>query len=374
LFASSEASVAARVARAFADTARRRSARVGAVGEAIAPYKVRSQQFAGPADGKLRVLLDGIAETYLWLRLDFDVPAGAGTVSLDGLRIRYPDRSWMDELPAIYREDPPSAVQLRQFLAPFEALYGDIDEAIDGLPGLIDPATAPAAQLPELLSWLGFPPTAGLDPQIQRDLLRQAGSLLMERGTRGALERMLAIVTSAPASVEDASASAPFWIVAGAPRRTSARLGRDTKIVSGLAGAGFAPGRARLGEAWFPPRCTDVDGVLRDTCARLVIRVTVAPERHEIVKPILEALLAMFVPAHCRVDLRVAARAVPAGLDAGLHLAAGHGSNDQARLAAPIGARLGELSRAGAWRLPRPEPPPFTVDGRTPLDGDRWLA
>ncbi|HEY0412417.1 MAG TPA: hypothetical protein VGD66_04675 [Allosphingosinicella sp.] len=360
---------------AFDSTKASPAARVAII-EALDPpieWDSDTRTYRGAAGGKrmLRFLLDRARETHLWLKLEFECPAGASPVSLRSLRVRYPDRSWLDDLPAIYREDEGSAVQLRRFLAPVEALYGDLGETIDALPGRIDPSTASDEWLPWLLQWLGFPPTAGLGAGIQRQLLAEAGTLLEGRGTQGALERMLHIVTEGRSKVLDSGASAAFWVLSSRRTRLTARLGCDTRVVAHRP-ADFVLGRKdlRLGESPLGRSCTDIDALLCANCGLVSIRIELEAERRELIEPIVRSLIDIFVPAHCRVELNVAAatHAPPAGrLDGALPL-------DGGRLADPRGLELGRITRPGAWQLPPGDIPPIPIDGTAAPDGARRLA
>jgi phage tail-like protein len=360
------------IGSAFARTRSSPATRVSAVATLI-PWSPDTRTYCGAAGGKrtLRFLLDGASEPLLWLKLEVECPAGASPVSLHSLRVRYPDRSWLDDLPAIYREDDSSARQLRRFLAPIEALYGDIGETIDSLPGRIDPSTASDQWLPWLLEWLGFPPTTGLAADIQRRLLREAGTLLEERGTQGALERMLAIVTAGRASVRDSGASAAFWVLSSRRTRLTARLGFDTRVVSHRP-LDFVLGRKdlRLGTSPLGRSCTDVDALLCASCGLISIEVALDPEQRPLIEPIIRSLIDIFVPAHCRVELTVspATRALPAGqIDGALPL-------DGGRLADPRNLELGRVTRPGGWQLPPGDSPSIPIDGTAAPDGARRLA
>jgi phage tail-like protein len=360
------------VARAFASTRASPATRLASVDREIAWEKdTRSYDGASGARQMLRFLLDGARETHLWLKLEFECPAGAAPVSLLSLRVRYPDRSWLEDLPAIYREDEGSAAQLRRFLAPIEVLYGDLSETIDSLAGRIDPATASEEWLPWLLEWLGFPPTSGLGAVVQRRLLLEAGTLLQERGTQGALERMLDIVTEGRASVRDSGAASAFWVLSSRRTRLTARLGCDTRVVAHRP-ADFVLGRKdlRLGEAPLGRSCTDVDALLCANCGVVSIEVELEAEGRELIEPILRSLIDIFVPAHCRVELNVtpATRALPAGrLDGAMPL-------DGRRLADARTIELGRVTRSGGWQLPPTETPPIPIDGTAAPDGARRLA
>ncbi|MEA3037494.1 MAG: hypothetical protein QOE79_7 [Sphingomonadales bacterium] len=377
IFASSSEQVAREVLQALAETADRPAARLDRL-EALLEKRarrVRAQTYRVQPDEQpgrrtLHLLLDGITEPFAWLSFEIACPPGGLPVRLHALRARYPDQGWIDDLPAIYRSEPGPAGRLRQFLAPFEALYGDIDEAIDRVPASIHPDTAAADRLSWLLGWLGFPPTAGLPENAQRELLGNAGRLLEERGTRAALVSMLEIVTGARVSVDDDAAAAGFWVVGDDLGRLSPRLGCETRIVSRQP-LGFRPGCGmRLGEEPLPPFCASAGRMLSARCGRVRITIALDPSREAVLRPIVESMIAMFVPAHCAIDLVVgrAGRTPPGGrIDREWKL-------DHERLADPDSTELGCETEAGAWRLPSPSLPPFTINADSPLDGARRLA
>lgn len=372
VFASADPLLVREVEEIRAATVTKPSSRVALLDALLASSRVRAQSYRGSGPQTLHLLLDAIAAPYLWLKLEVECPAGAEAGTLRTLRVRYPDRSWMDELPAIYRDNRASAAQLRQFLAPFEALYGDIDEAIDRLPGRIDPQTASDDWLPWLLGWLGFPPTAGLRPAVQRRLLDEAGTLLAARGTLDALRRMLDIVTENRATVEDSGGRPAFWVIGDSLGRLSPRLGCSTRIAARQP-VGFRPGRGlRLGDEPLPPLCTEPHRVLRVRCGVVRVGVDLVEAEADVVKPILDSLLAMFVPAHCTIalDYRRAGRTRRGGrLHRGWRLDEGGTGLDDVEA-----IELGSETRAGVWRLPEPDPVPFTIDENSALDGARRLA
>jgi phage tail-like protein len=383
IFATSSTSVASQFDSLLADRTLGGTARLAKIERLLDRYDVEKREQLFKSEGstqQLHLLLDRIDAPYLWLKLEIKCPLGAAQAILRRLKVRYPDRSWLDDLPAIYRDQPGPAAQLRQFLAPFEALFSEIDETIDRLPAQIHPDTTGNERLSWLLGWLGFPPTTGLAPEIQRELLKAAGGLLERCGTIGALRELLSIVTGGnPVIVEDAAATAGFWMIYAGKKRYAPRLGRDTRIVARLPG-GFRPGKGtRLGEEPLPPFCNDIDRMLRRNCGLVTIRIALDPATEDVVRPIVESLLAMFVPAHCRIELNIAhaGRTRLGGrLDSGWQLAGNDGAElpGTARLDDPGGIELGTETKVGVWRLPGRCPAHFTIDGTAALDSARRLA
>ena len=213
-----------------------------------------------PGLENLRVLLDELPETYLRMRIRFRAAGAAVPPRLKSLTVFYPEHSYLEFLPAIYRENAASAAALRRFLAPVEALFDEIDATIDGLPGRIDPSTAPPS-LPArteknssptwqafLLRWLGFPPVENLGKDTVAALLKMAPKLLADRGTLAALQQVLDILTDYHASVQDSAALPPPWVLPKPDAGRGPRLGIETLVVA----AGANPlrlGRTELGKA-----------------------------------------------------------------------------------------------------------------------------
>ena len=128
----------------------------------------------------------------------------------------------LDELPAIYRQDP----FLGQFLLAFEKVLVGIadgvvmpdpgvasprlglEEQIAGIAQYFDPTRAPADFLPWLAGWVALSLRADLDEARRRDFLARVVSRYRRRGTLKNLEELLAIFTvGTPTVTED---DAPF--------------------------------------------------------------------------------------------------------------------------------------------------------------------
>jgi phage tail-like protein len=318
------------------------------------------------ARARYGVLLDGLSETRLWLRLECVTAAGAAPAEIHGLRVTYPAASWLDDLPAIYREDPESARQLGRLLAPVEALFEDLDARIGGLAGEIDPETAPATRTAFVLRWLGYPDVSALPSEARARLLKRAGDLLSRRGTRGALQEVLEIAVGVGrVQVEDTAANAPFWVLGRPADGPGHRLGRDTRAVRGRPPE-FRLGAATLRSARIGRRiCVDLDDLAARACPVVRIRIGLEPAQRRALEPTLRALLSVFVPAHCRVDLRF----LPPGA-----IAVEPRLDDTLRLADGDGDPLGRTTRPGAWRLRANDPAPLTLEAAGAPGADRRLA
>jgi phage tail-like protein len=320
---------------------------------------------AGGAMSRLRYLLHEVEETHLWLRLVLYTPPGRRPPTLKSLSVSYPNRAYLRYLPAAYQEEQHSAAQLRPFLALFESLFGDLDTVIDRLPRDIDPRTAPADRLPFLLRWLGLPSMDGLDPETQRSLLLAAPELLTERGTLGALGRLLAIIAGVPVVVDDLAAGPAPWVLPGpGVHGPEPRLGCDTLIVAKQPPA-FALGRkVKLGGAVLGGGCTDTVQTFAQGFGEIRVRVCATGETRARIEPVIRRFLPYFVPAHCRLQLTFVPRAYWAG---------GRRLDDDLTLTDKHGAQIGTRAIIGRLRLPETSIEDAVLNRSTCIDGGLHL-
>ena len=320
----------------------------------------------------LAALLDDVQETTLWLRIRLQTPPGRTSPKLARLCVRYPDISYLEHLPALYREDPRSARELRRILAPYELMLDGLDQELAALPARIDPRTAGDDWTDFLLSWLGFPPLGDLPATRRRDLLEHAPDILRLQGTREGLQLLLDVVTGNRATITDVADEPAAWFLGAADSSASgaapARLGHDTVALAqqprpSLAGA-MVLGRTPLGEG-----CPDPALMLGLRVSEITITLELDPDGGRVLGPIIERLLSVFAPAHARLR-KVSTGADGASrsrrLDADFRL----GPDGPADGAPPYDSllhgdahwRLGATTRLDHWALPEPALPPAVLD------------
>ncbi|WP_298685511.1 phage tail protein [uncultured Methanomethylovorans sp.] len=140
------------------------------------------------------LFLEDVEGRYLWFRI---VLSGTETRSpvVKKITVFFPRVSYLDHLPAIYREDLLSKGLLERFLAIFESMFFDIDRTIEHMGRYFDAYGTP----PEFLSWLGsWLALAGEEdwPEDKKRLfISKAVSLYKKRGTRDGLEEIIQLLT-----------------------------------------------------------------------------------------------------------------------------------------------------------------------------------
>lgn len=105
-----------------------------------------------------------------------------------------PDNSYLNFLPAIYREID----FMGRFLTIFEQAFDPSVQTIDVLWAYLDPLTAPEAMLPFLAHWVAWPMEQRWDSKQQRRLIRNAVTLYRWHGTRRGLRYYLHLYTGLP--------------------------------------------------------------------------------------------------------------------------------------------------------------------------------
>jgi phage tail-like protein len=231
----------------------------------------------GDGAGTWDLLFQKARGRFLELRLAL-TGNGRSTPRLRAVRVYYPRFSYLQYLPAVYREDRESASFLDRFLANIEGTLTAIEDRIAAAQALIDMRSAPPEALEWLASWVGLALDPTWDDDKRRMLLQHAPQVFAKRGTADGLRIALALSLSPCATPE-------LFTDTGSRRSTAAeiriveqfRTRRVAPVVSGdpteLTGlrevtpsAKWTPGAGRdsLDAAWgnqFPlvePRDRDV--------------------------------------------------------------------------------------------------------------------
>jgi phage tail-like protein len=145
----------------------------------------------GANRGTWELLLQRAQGRYLQVKLVLRGD-GRSTPRIRALRIWYPRFSYLERyLPAIYRDDKPSADFIDRFLANFEGTFTTIEDRIAAAQMLFDVDTAPAAAIDWLGQWFGVVFDPSWDEQRRRLLLRHAPAFFAARGTIRGLQLAL---------------------------------------------------------------------------------------------------------------------------------------------------------------------------------------
>ena len=252
--------------------------------------------FTGPtgANAPLAVPLFTCQKRWLALRLTLTIPPSTTPPVLREVRVLYPDVSIAQHLPAIFRgtEGDPTGF-LRSLTGVLESTSQRIDEKIRALGSYVDPETAPTDWLDYLARWIDLPWDDALPETAKRCLLQHAGTILERRGTRAGLERVLeCVLGQGGAAIDDVT-------VDHAP----VRLGSGTlpALLAGVSSRVPVLGAARLGRLQLARPSMEHDP-LRSLVPALRIVLTASRARQREIGPLVDGMLAHYLPAGLRVS------------------------------------------------------------------------
>jgi phage tail-like protein len=133
---------------------------------------------------------------YLWIRVELKGD-GYVTPEIASIRARYPRRSWVGYLPAVYSDDDDSRRFLERYLAVMQATWNVVDRAITDMPRLFDPQAVPegarAPFLTYLAGWLNVSLEEAWSVAKKRRHVVAAPRLLRGRGTVEGLRKALLV-------------------------------------------------------------------------------------------------------------------------------------------------------------------------------------
>ena len=151
------------------------------------PWRCRATE----GNGTWELLFQHARGRYLQLQLKLSGD-GRTTPRLRALRAYYPRFSYLEHyLPAVYREDEPSASFLDRFLANLEGFYTSLEDKIAVVQLLFDVRSAPRQSLEWLASWFGIALDPAWDETRQRLFIRHAMDFFAQRGTMRGLQMAL---------------------------------------------------------------------------------------------------------------------------------------------------------------------------------------
>jgi phage tail-like protein len=137
----------------------------------------------------------------------------------------------VDQLPAVYSEDPRARDFSERFVGLFDAWLEQVDDVVDRRSALLDPAALPD----DALGWLAGLVGLGFEPEMtvtrRRDVLVAAPELYRRRGTPDGLLETLRLAVGVEASLEEPGTVRP-WGAVGSARLGGVRLfGRSRERV-----------------------------------------------------------------------------------------------------------------------------------------------
>ena len=284
---------------------------------------------------------------YLWLKVTLTTRSPLATPVLRQVQAQTAGGSYLDHLPYVYANDPDrpglSPLALDQAdpldfqpgdLAYLRSEYsrspaqgnligrlldlarsqlGDLESALDALPSLFDPATAPAGLLEWLASWLAFdlPPRLvnGRHPGQVRTLLLDLASLYRRRGTPAGLADFVQIYSGLRPHVLEDFRQRPLWILGETPLGLG--TGMPDRDVEGL-----LVGESVAGETGPEDPTTVGAALFASTAHRFSVVVPPGPGLDGAVRTLITSVVEAEKPAHTAFHLCFARPRMRVGIQA----------------------------------------------------------
>ncbi len=145
--------------------------------------KVFAVNVAKPEREEIDVLFPGDnTGRYLWLRLKLTGDEGEAP-RVGRMTVYFPRNTYLDYLPAIYKEDKASRQFLERYLSIFQTLFTGLDNTIENLETYFDAGGTPAGFLPWLAAWLAVSLEERWPERKKRAFIKRAVSFFNRRGT-----------------------------------------------------------------------------------------------------------------------------------------------------------------------------------------------
>jgi len=156
--------------------------------EAFRPFEVKTA--FNPQD----ILITEARGRYLWFVIEM-FGLGQETPRIRHMRVDLQSLPWVSYLPEIYQADGSGRSFTERFLSIFQSFYDDLDERINRIAGMFDPAAADAEVLRWLASWIDLDDTFIWTDEQLRYLVMNSSDLYRKRGTRQSVSDMVELYT-----------------------------------------------------------------------------------------------------------------------------------------------------------------------------------
>lgn len=158
------------------------------------------------------LFIGGAPSVFLWVGVLFE-SEGKTTPVMSQMRVEFNHRSYLEDLPAIYRSDDGGSDFLLRFISLFETFFGGIEGEINGLSRLFDPQAAPRQLLPWLASWLALELDEDWDEKRQRNAIAAAFERYGRRGTADGLREALRDLAQVSAIIDEPILNSSWWLL-----------------------------------------------------------------------------------------------------------------------------------------------------------------
>lgn len=136
------------------------------------------------------ILLYEFTGRYLWLCLEI-ISYVEDPVEIKSMKIEFPQVTFVDYLPELYRTESGENSFLSRFLGIFQSIYVDLEDKIDIMPLKFDPDYTSRDFLNWIADWLSIKDIELWGEKRLRKLIKECVSIYKIKGTRKAISRVV---------------------------------------------------------------------------------------------------------------------------------------------------------------------------------------
>jgi phage tail-like protein len=195
-----------------------------ATGAALSPAPLAAQWHVLPSTDALLPGADG-ARRFVWLRIELTTTVVSRSPRLIQARVATAAENLRDYLPLAYSLADRDSGVLDRWLQLLQGEFARVEEWLDDMPRVADPAFASAAALEWLADWLAFELPSIADDAERRSLLLRAAQLLERRGTAPSLAEFVELHTGIRPVIHEAFEDRRVWMLG-----LTSQLGFDTRL------------------------------------------------------------------------------------------------------------------------------------------------
>lgn len=164
------------------------------------------------------------ASRFVWLRLRLASTSPTTSPRVTQVRCATAAESLLDHLPLTYTRHDDSGF-LARWLKLLRGEHGCIEELLDDMPRLADPAFEPASALPWLAEWLAMELPRIADDDERRGLLARGFALFARRGSKASIAEFCELHTGVRPTLVESFSERTIWMLG-----VSSRLDFDTQL------------------------------------------------------------------------------------------------------------------------------------------------
>ena len=147
---------------------------------------IEAKLYENPRD----ILLFGLKGRYLWVCIEI-ISYEKEPIYIDSMKIEFPQVSFVDYLPEVYRKDSDVDSFLARFMGIFQSMYVDLEDDIDYIALKFDADRTTKDFLSWMSEWLSIKDASVWGEKRLRHLIKESVKIYKMKGTRKAVAKIV---------------------------------------------------------------------------------------------------------------------------------------------------------------------------------------